>query len=122
MLVTQHEVEPPRGRPMHVADVEDDGTVWFISQPDASLLAALESHRAVAIIAQGADQFVNVGGVAEVFQFAAKLRAIWKPSFERWFPEGPERADAVAIRVSLVRADRWDADGTHLQVDGSQRG
>lgn len=117
MLVSEREGEPPEARPMHLAEVEDDGTVWFISRPNSYLLAALEANPAVTVIAQGGGQFVSVGGIAEVYQFPAKLKASWKPSFKRWFPDGPEKSDASAIRVSLVRAARWDMLGNYQHYD-----
>lgn len=117
MLVTQHESKPPSARPMQIGEVDDDGTLWFLGKLDASWMDALESNSNVGLTCQRADAFASVSGVAEIYQFPAKLRSIWRASFDRWFPQGPDTPNAVAIRVVPVSADRWGPEGRRSHVD-----
>lgn len=117
MLVTQHGAKPPSARPMQVGEVDDDGTVWFLSTTSRHMMDAIEQDASVAIVGQHSDDYVSLSGVAETFQFPNKLKAIWRPSFDRWFPDGPDTADLVALRVVPTGGDRWDRDGAHTHFE-----
>lgn len=119
MLVTQHGTKPPSARPMQIGEVDDDGTVWFLSTSGTHMMDALEKDANVAVVCQRPDDFVSLSGVAETYQFPNKLKAIWRPSFDRWFPDGPETADLVALRVVPVEGDRWDASGRHFHFEAA---
>lgn len=113
MLVTAQLPSGPSARPMQIGEVDDDGTVWFLSKHGSGLVHAIEHESHVAVVCQRPDLFVSLSGLAEVYQFPAKLREIWRDSFSRWLPEGPETPDAVAVRVVPMKADRWDGAGNH---------
>ncbi|MGF1509770.1 MAG: pyridoxamine 5'-phosphate oxidase family protein [Myxococcota bacterium] len=113
MFVTARDAAPPSARPMQIGEVEDDGTLWFVSTLASSMVDALHADPHVAVVCQRPDAFISVSGVAEIYQFPAKLREIWRPSFDRWLPKGPETPDAVAVRVAPVSGDHWDAAGHH---------
>lgn len=117
MLVTKQPSGLPRGRPMQIAEVDEDGSVWFLVKEKTRAVEALEHDPHVAVICQRPDVFVSISGIAEVFQFPSKLRMVWKASFDRWFPEGPDSTEAVAIRVAPVQGDRWDKQGAHLSLE-----
>jgi general stress protein 26 len=117
MLVIQHPTKPPTARPMQIGDVDDDGTVWFLSKTGAPMMNALEQDPNVAFVCQGPHDFVSLSGIAEIFAFATKLATIWRSSFDRWFPEGPDTPDLVAFRVAPVEGDHWDDRGAHTHLE-----
>ena len=117
MLVTFHGEKPPSARPMQIGEVDDDGTVWFLSRSGTSMMDAVEQDARVAVVCQRADDFVSLSGVAETYQFPNKLKEIWRPRFDRWFPDGPDTTDLVALRVVPVEVDRWDEKGSHTHFE-----
>ena len=117
MLVMQHGAKPPSARPMQIGEVDDDGTVWFLATASKHMMDALDQNASVAVVCQQPDDFVSLSGVVETYQFPNKLKAIWRPSFDRWFPQGPDTPDLVALRVIPVEGDRWDGQGTHTHFE-----
>lgn len=117
MLVTQHPDKPPSARPMQIGEVDDDGTVWFLSTSQTPMMEAIEENAGVVVVCQGRDDFVSLSGLAEVYMFPAKLKEIWRPSFYRWFPQGPDTVDLVALRVVPIEGTRWDGGGARQHFE-----
>ena len=40
-----------------------------------------------------------------------KLRELWNPAVEAWFPDGPEDPNVTLLKVDTVSGEYWDSPG-----------
>ena len=66
MLVTQRADGQLAARPMAVAQVTDDGGIWFITEGDSGKMNDLAVHREVCVTMQGGKQFASLCGTVEI--------------------------------------------------------
>ena len=59
-----------------------------------------------------AATWINVEGEATIVRDdVERKRALWLDDLERWFPNGPEDAGVVLIKVRARHIDAWAKDG-----------
>jgi general stress protein 26 len=109
-LVTQA-VDGPHGRPMSVAQVTDDGLLYFpsgYSDPKTSELAA-DSHAGVYM--QGKTRWVALAGTATVVKDRALVDKLWNEGWKLWFPRGKDDPDLAFVRFDPASGEYWDNSG-----------
>lgn len=111
MLVTQDGRHVPHARPMVIADLTPEGDLWFVTARGSGKVAEVTADPRVLVTMQGRTRQASVRGTATVVDDAERLEALWNKAWDAWFPEGPEGADAVLIRVRGVEGEYWDASG-----------
>jgi general stress protein 26 len=112
MLVTHTGEHGFHARPMAIADVEDDGRLWFITSADTAKVheIAMDSH--VHLIAQnGNSAFLSLTGRASLIGDREKIAHLWKEPFRVWFPKGKDDPDIELIAVRPERGEFWDSTG-----------
>jgi general stress protein 26 len=109
ILVTRDEQSIPRGRPMAVAGVDDDGTLWFLSPEHMPKVREIERDAMVAaIFSRDRDKaWVSVSGRASLVKDRKKIGELWKPTMGAWF-EGPNDPAIVLIRVEPQHAEYYE--------------
>ena len=112
MLVTRTPEGQLRGRPMALAQVEGDGTLWFVTGKHSAKVdeLALDSH--VAVTMQSSAKFVSVSGRATPVEDRAKIAQLWKVEFKVWFPGGQDDPEVLLLRVDGAVGEYWDNSGT----------
>lgn len=55
-----------------------------------------------------AQQYASLSGRAEVVSDRAKIRELWQPHLNAWFPDGVDTPDIALLKVSVERAEYWD--------------
>ena len=108
MLVTHDQDGSLRARPMALAEVEDPKVLWFATLQTSGKVDELRDDSRVAVTLQGSKRQVSLTGRAEVVIDADKIDAMWKDSWQVWFPEGRDSAIAL-VKVSVERGEEWDA-------------
>src|SRR4051812_27766390 len=79
MLVTLNSEHEFHGRPMAVADIEDDGRIWFITGTDTAKVHEIEMDSHVYMTAQdGSSAFLTLSGRASLIDDHEKLNSLWK--------------------------------------------
>jgi general stress protein 26 len=58
--------------------------------------------------------WVSLTGHATVVDDVAKKKELWNSGVEAWFPQGPEDASVVLLRVEGDSAEYWDSPGGRL--------
>jgi general stress protein 26 len=98
-------------QPMTLQQADDEGGLWFYCstlsglwehiahQPEVNLSFAEPEH----------NLFVSVSGSAERVVDRARIKAMWNPMVQAWFPNGPEDEHAVLVRVAPHSAEYWDS-------------
>jgi general stress protein 26 len=104
MVTTIDERGTLSSRPVAVQRVEESGDVWFVVDRDADWVVEGIDAVNVAIVDEGST-WVSVAGRATLDDDLDRLRQLWDPALDAWFPAGPSSAGPVALHV---QADRWE--------------
>lgn len=111
MLVTHtSQGGPLHGRPMAVADTEEDGSVWFITGADTPKLSEIQKDSEVVATFQASRVFLSVTGKVQIVRDRARIEQVWKESFRAWF-DGKDDPNIVLLRVAPSQAEYWDNTG-----------
>lgn len=111
MLVTRMGTEQLHARPMSVANVDENGDIWFTTSIDSGKVSEMLHDRHVAVIMQGRTQYLSISGRAQVFSDVEKAATFWSEAWRPWFPDGPSDAELVLVRVIPEQAEYWDLSG-----------
>ena len=112
MLVTHTGAQGFHARPMAIADVEDDGRLWFITSVETAKVHEIEMDSHVHLIAQdGNNAFLSLTGRASLIGDREKIAHLWKEPFRVWFPKGKDDPDIELIVVRPERGEFWDNTG-----------
>jgi general stress protein 26 len=97
-------------RPMNVREVDDNGTLWFLSANDSRKNADLESNPAVTLYFQGSEHsdFLMLAGTATVSRDRARIEQLWKPVIKTWFTGGVDDPRITVIEVVPTDGYYWD--------------
>lgn len=111
MLVTRAQSGELRSRPMVIADVEDDGTVWLMTQRHSPKMDEVAEDHDVNLALQSDLQFVSISGTASAVVDRQKIHEIWNESWKTWFPGGPDDPELALLRIQGLRGEYWDNSG-----------
>jgi len=112
MLITHESDDRLRARPMAIAQVEDDGKVWFLSaEGTAKVHEILKDTRVHLSLQKDRSIYLSINGRATLIHDRAKVEELWQESFKVWFPEGKDDPTLVLISVEPEDAEYWDNHG-----------
>jgi general stress protein 26 len=101
-------------RPMHVAEVDPSGVMWFITGYDSAKVHEIQQEDHVLLtLQQGDSKFISLSGVASLHRDPAKVDQIWKEMFKVWFPGGKSDPNIALIRVVPQYGEYWDNSGAN---------
>lgn len=100
------------GRPMAVAEVSADGTLWFITSVDSTKVLEIRADSRAMLTLQNTNQFVAMNGHFELVADRAKIDELWKESYRLWF-KGESDPELVLLRFTPFDAEYWDNSGAH---------
>ena len=112
MLTTIDENNDLHSRPMSLnREVDETGHLWFFTS--ASSHKVSEVNRSpkcnVSFAAPDNNQYVSITGTAELVTDKRKIRELWKPILQAWFPKGIDDPDLALLRVDMEKAEYWDS-------------
>ena len=80
--------------------------LWFVTSDDTPKLHEIESdpHVNLAYYKDRTREWVSVSGTAVLTRDRAKIRELWEPDWEMWFPKGtdPRHGSADDPRMVLI--------------------
>ncbi|NUP09569.1 MAG: pyridoxamine 5'-phosphate oxidase family protein [Polyangiaceae bacterium] len=112
ILLASPDVKPGRlqGRSMHVANVDQDGTLWFMSEPEITERDALVGTEAY-VVFQSTTRQVFLRGLMALVTEPSEIEARWDARAEAAFPGGATSGKACLVRFSTVEGELWDHRG-----------
>lgn len=110
-LVTRSEEQGFHGRPMAVACVKDDGTVYFAASARSSKAREIERDPAVGVFFQQGQRWVSLTGVAVVTHNRLLVEELWSETWKVWFPKGKSDPDLCLLEVTPKSGEYWDQRG-----------
>lgn len=111
MLTTTDADGTLTSRPMALQEVEFDGDLWFFAERSSRKLAQLTTDPQVNVTVADASEWVSLTGTGVLVDDTAKKRDLWNKAIEAWFPDGPDDAGIVLMKVEASSAEYWDTPG-----------
>jgi len=112
MVTTTAQNGTMHGRPMAIADIEQDGTLWFVTGKDSGKTDEIRSDSRAVVTGQEKGLYVSVSGRIELVDDRARIRELWRDSWKVWFPNGKDDPNIVLIRVRPEIGEYWDQQGS----------
>jgi general stress protein 26 len=110
MVITRNRTGELHGRPMAVAEVGADGTLWFITSVDSTKVLEVRDDSRAMISLQSTRRFVTMNGHFELVADRAKVDQLWKEPYRIWF-NGQTDPEIVLLRFTPFDAEYWDNAG-----------
>jgi general stress protein 26 len=111
MLVTTATSGRDHARPMHIAEVREDGDIFFATSMDSPKITEIAVNPEVVVTFQGDRQFAAVYGRAELVKDRNLIEHLWSEAWKVWFPEGKSDPTLCLIRVDGREGEYWDNAG-----------
>jgi general stress protein 26 len=110
MFVTQGRDVALHARPMAVAKVDEDGTLWFVTGRDTPKIDELLARPDALVCLQNDKQFATIDGQVEIVRDRRKLDELWSEGFRVWF-NGKDDPNLVLLRLVPNSGEYWDQSG-----------
>ncbi|HEV7442701.1 MAG TPA: pyridoxamine 5'-phosphate oxidase family protein [Steroidobacteraceae bacterium] len=117
MLATAEPDGTLRSRPLATLEMDSEGKLWFFTAMSSGKVSEIDQHRKVNLSYVNLDKqdYVSVSGHARLFRDPEKMRDLWTPWVEPWFPEGLDDPDLGLLEVTVDDAEYWDAPASKTQ-------
>ena len=108
---TMEDLSGARARPMGVARVEDDCTLWFLTALDSPKVEEAMSTGDGLVTGQTKTRFVSLRGNFELSRDRGKIDEVWSATAKAWFPQGKEDPNIAVLIFRPTEAEVWDMSG-----------
>jgi general stress protein 26 len=120
MLVTTTEEGLLRARPMAVQDLDalPGVDLWFVTHDDTAKVAEISYEHNVCVACYRAKDraYISISARAEMERNPELVKRLWKPDWKAWFPAGPEDPAITIVKLTVQKAEYWEAEGGRLRV------
>ena len=110
MLVTHTPQGECRARPMAIADVEENGELWFVSRRQDPKVAEIAANERVLVVMQGSSAYLSISGHADTIKERARIESLWSPTWKVWFKDKDDPS-LMLIHVQPHEIEFWDQGG-----------
>jgi general stress protein 26 len=116
MLTTVASDGSLRSRPMATPDADFDGELWFFTRYNSPKSEEIQENQRVNVTYASPknDRYVSVSGTAAVVRDAEKVKELWRGKLKEWFPEGKKDPDLALLKVTIDKAEYWDASENRM--------
>ncbi|MEV6269380.1 pyridoxamine 5'-phosphate oxidase family protein [Kribbella sp. NPDC051936] len=103
-------------RPMAVQEVEFDGDLWFFAYAESAKVGEIGANPQVNVSFSNSKQseWTSIAGRAEVIVDRAKADELWSAPLKAWFPDGPQTAGLVLLKVHADAAEYWSGPSSKV--------
>jgi len=101
-----------RARPMAVANLDDDCTLWFFSSIDSSKVTEARETKLTHVVCQSSLLYLSIEGRTTIVRDRKTIEAFWSKGVEAWFPEGKDDPRVCLLRFEPFQVEYWDSTGT----------
>lgn len=112
MMITRTPDGALHGRPMAVARVEDDGTMYFATTIKSTKIEELQADPRIDLVFQGKTAYATVAGRARISRERKLIDELWTDAWKVWFPDGKDDPDIAIVVADPERGEYWDQTGT----------
>jgi general stress protein 26 len=111
MMITFSGGQTPHARPMQIAEVSENGELYFATSMDSAKLRDIETDPQIMLIMQEGSTYVSLTGTAHTSTDRALIDRLWSEAWQVWFPEGKDDPNIIILRVEPEDAEYWDNSG-----------
>jgi general stress protein 26 len=111
MLVTGASGGRSHARPMQVAEIREDGDIFFATSTASPKIGEIAANPEVVVTFQDSNRFAAVAGRAEVVTDRNLIDHLWSEAWKVWFPQGKSDPTLCLIRVAGREGEYWDNAG-----------
>lgn len=113
MLVTHAQGSRLDARPMHVAQLDRNCDLWFLTRVDDKV-RELEANPTAQVVAQDVeDSWLSLSGRVEVLNDRARVDELWQEPYRAWFPDGKDDPNLRVLAFRSERGEYWDQRGSN---------
>jgi general stress protein 26 len=124
MLTTVEADGSLRSRPMVIQESPFDGSLWFLTDVETAKVYEIEHERHVNLSSAHPDdqKYVSLSGTASIVRDPAKVKELWTPAHQAWFPRGVGDPKIALLRVAVTKAEYWNSQQNEVvQLTGFTR-
>lgn len=111
MLVSRAGNGQIRSRPMQIAEIEDNGTVWLMTERHSAKIHEIEAEHQVNLALQSSTKFVSISGLASAVEDRARIARLWNDAWKVWFPGGKDDPNLILLQIRSETGEYWDNSG-----------
>lgn len=100
-----------RARPMAIANISDNGRVYFATDITSMKVDEVGQTPQVNVSFQSRSKFLSLSGVASVIHDSAIISDMWQATWNIWFPDGKDDPRLCLLQVDATRGEYWDMSG-----------
>lgn len=101
-------------RPMGRQQVDDDATLWFVTERDSDVVSQIETNSHVGVTLSSSDVWISIDGDAEIVIDPERAERLWNPMTDAWMPQGPRDPSVVLIKIDAHTGQYWDTPGSRV--------
>ncbi|MFN6485890.1 MULTISPECIES: pyridoxamine 5'-phosphate oxidase family protein [unclassified Nostoc] len=92
-------------------EISSEAILWFFTYASSYKVSEVEHHQQVNVTFSSAQQqrYVSISGDAELVKDRNKMRELWKPELQTWFPKGLDEPDIALLKVNINQVNYWDS-------------
>ncbi len=116
MFVTRLGDFPQTARPMSVAEVDEDGNLWFFSDvhSDKNIHIISDNRVQLYFANKSSSEYLSIYGEASIITDKEKIKEFWKPIAKAWFTEGVDDPHITLLKIHPKDAYYWDTRNNKL--------
>lgn len=111
-MFTTAGTEGLHARPMAVTADRAAGCVWLVTEQGSGKTAEVARQSDACLTRMDGNLQIAIAAKAERTDDRQKLREIWSPGTQAFFPGGPDDPRATLLKVTPTRAEIWDGDNS----------
>jgi general stress protein 26 len=108
MLLSHGEASKIVGRPMAVARVDDDSTLYLVTAVESKKVDEVHRDARVSVSVQASHSFVMLEGECRVSQDRSLIDELWQDSWKPWFAGGKSDPSIAILVVTPTEGTYWD--------------
>lgn len=91
-------------------EINSEATLWFFTYAASHKVTEVEHHEQVNVSFSSPEQqrYVSISGTSELVKDRNKMRELWKPELQTWFPKGLDEPDISLLKVNISQVNYWD--------------
>jgi general stress protein 26 len=103
-------------RPMGTQKAPFDGVLWFFTGEHSPKVGELQTNSRVSLgyAEPSHNRYVAVSGRGEIVHDRALAERLWNPIYKAWFPKGLEDPELAILKVTVEKAEFWDAHSSKI--------
>ena len=98
-------------RPMATQQEKFAGKLWFFTQRHSGKVNEIQHDQQINLsyAAPDKNRYVSVAGRAALSADREKMKELWSPVFNAFFPDGLDDPELALLEVEVESAEYWDA-------------